>query len=357
MSGFLLAAPAGLTHLFPARPPSSRGRHQTDSMDLVDAVRSNLLSPAVLFFALGIFAAVVKSDLKFPEPLYIGLTIYLLVAIGFKGGVALAEAGLAWVWLPGAAAMALGAVIPLWTYPVLRGLGRLPSVDAAAIAAHYGSVSAVTFIAATNYLTAIGQPFENFAAALLAVMESPAILVGVVLGKLAARRDDIPMAAALRTALHEGLFGRSVLLLVGSLLVGYLCGPASLDKVGPFFVAPFQGVLALFLLEMGTVAGRRLGDLKKVGPFLLVFGIVTPLVNGVLGVTLGRLAGLELGGATLLGVLAASSSYIAAPAAIRVALPDANPTLYITSSLAVTFPFNLTLGIPCFLAYARWLFQ
>ncbi|MDI1248040.1 MAG: sodium-dependent bicarbonate transport family permease [Lacunisphaera sp.] len=329
-------------------------------MTLLDAVQANLLSPAVLFFVLGVFAALVRSDLKFPEPLYAGLTIYLLVAIGFKGGVAIAEAGLAQVWLPALAAMALGALIPFWTYPVLRHAGRLAAVDAAAIAAHYGSVSAVTFIAATNYLQAVGQPYENYASAFLAVMESPAILVGVVLGRLATSRGSgtapDPARTSLRAVVHEALCGRSVLLLVGALVVGALCGPKGMEKVGPFFVTPFQGVLALFLLEMGTVAGRRLGDLRKVGVFLLLFGVLTPLINGALGVLLGHWTGLGLGGATLLGVLAASASYIAAPAAIRVSLPDANPTLYLTASLAITFPFNLTVGIPYCLALARWLY-
>ena len=326
-------------------------------MEILDAIRANLLSPAVLFFALGLIAALTKSDLKFPEPLYVGLTIYLLVAIGFKGGVAIVEAGIAKVWLPALAAMALGALIPLWTYPLLRFGGKLSAVDAAAIAAHYGSVSAVTFIAATNYLKAINQPFESYATAFLAVMESPAILVGVVLGKLATKQAGEKSGASLKTAMHEALFGRSIFLLVGALVVGALCGEAGMKKVEPFFVAPFQGVLALFLLEMGLVAGRRLGDLKKVGPFLLGFGIIVPLLNGALGVYLGKLTGLELGGATLMGVLSASASYIAAPAAIRMSLPDANPTLYLTSALAITFPFNITLGIPIYLEIARKLYS
>lgn len=326
------------------------------STELFQALQANLLSPAVLFFALGVFAALVRSELKFPEPLYASLTIYLLVAIGFKGGVAIAEAGLSRVWLPALAAAVLGALIPLWTYPVLRRVGRLAPADAAAIAAHYGSVSAVTFIAATNYLKTIGQPFEHYATAFLAVMESPAILVGVLLGKLASGGTARADAASLRTALHEALFGRSVFLLVGALLVGGLCGQDGMEKVEPFFVTPFQGVLALFLLEMGMVAGRRLGDLRRVGPFLLGFGVLVPLVNGALGVLLGKLTGLELGGATLLGVLSGSASYIAAPAAIRMALPDANPTLYLTSALAITFPFNITLGIPLYLEMARRLY-
>ena len=324
---------------------------------MLDAIQANLLSPAVLFFALGLIAALTKSDLKFPEPLYVALTIYLLVAIGFKGGVAINQAGLGVVWLPALAAMALGALIPLWTYPVLRFGGKFSAVDAAAIAAHYGSVSAVTFIAATNYLKAVNQPYESYATAFLAVMESPAILVGVVLGKLATSKRGAADMTSLKAAAHEAIFGRSIFLLVGALVVGALCGKSGMDKVEAFFVAPFQGVLALFLLEMGMVAGRRLEDLKKVGPFLLGFGIVMPLLHGCVGVWLGKLTGLELGGATLMGVLAASASYIAAPAAIRMSLPDANPTFYLTSSLAVTFPFNIALGIPIYFELARKLYS
>ena len=325
-------------------------------MDIFTAIQANLLSPAVLFFLLGIIAALTKSDLKFPESLYVGLTIYLLIAIGFKGGVAISEAGFAKVWLPALAAIVMGAIIPLWTYPVLRFGGKFSGVDAAAIAAHYGSVSAVTFIAATNYLQSIDQPFESYATAFLAVMESPAILVGVVLGKLASKQRGDASGVSMKTAVHEALFGRSIFLLVGALVVGWLCGDAGMKKVEPFFVAPFQGVLALFLLEMGLVAGRRIGDLRKVGLFLLGFGVLVPLVNGALGVLLGKASGLGLGGATLLGVLSASASYIAAPAAIRISLPDANPTFYLTASLAITFPFNITLGIPIYFEMARALY-
>ena len=326
-------------------------------MDFLHALSSNLLSPAVLFFALGLIAALTKSDLKFPEALYTALTIYLLVAIGFKGGVAINEAGIGKVWLPALAAMTLGTLIPLWTYPLLRFGGKVLPVDAAAIAAHYGSVSAVTFIAATNYLKAVNQPYENYATAFLAVMESPAILVGVVLGKLATSKSGVPDMTSLKAAMHEALFGRSIFLLVGALVVGFLCGKPGMHTVEPFFVTPFQGVLALFLLEMGLVAGRRLEDLKRVGPFLLAFGVVMPLLHGCLGVWLGKFTGLSLGGATLLGVLTASASYIAAPAAIRMSLPDANPTYYLTASLAITFPFNITLGIPIYFAVARWLYS
>ncbi|MBX3747561.1 MAG: sodium-dependent bicarbonate transport family permease [Verrucomicrobiae bacterium] len=323
-------------------------------MDFLTALFSNLCTPAVLFFALGVAAAVLRSDLKFPEPFYVALTVYLLVAIGFKGGVSLAEAGLGRVLLPGLAALGLGAAIPLWTYPILRVAGRMSAVDAAAVAAHYGSVSAVTFIAATNYLKSIGVAYENHATALLAVMESPAILTGVLLARLAGRSGGATTGAPVMEAVREAMLGRSVILLVGGLVVGALSGEEGMAKVEAFFVAPFQGVLALFLLEMGTVAGRRLGDLRKVGAFLVGFGLVMPVVHGMVGVIVGHWAGLELGGATLFGVLAASASYIAAPAAIRMSLPEANPTYYLTASLAITFPFNIALGIPLYYSMARW---
>jgi hypothetical protein len=325
------------------------------SMDFFDAVRANLLTPAVLFFVLGVVATLVRSGLKFPEPIYIALTIYLLCAIGFKGGVAISEGGIATVWLPTLAAVALGALIPLWTYPILRFVGRLSPVDAAAVAGHYGSVSAVTFIAASSFLKQINVEYEGYATAFLAVMESPAIVVAILIGKLASYKKGAAMAAV-KLAAREAILGRSVVLLVGTLIVGFLCGRRGAELTEGFFVTPFQGALALFLLELGTVAGRRLSDLREVGIFLLGFGIVMPLVHGVIGVVVGHQVGLRLGGATLLGVLAASASYIAAPAAMRLSLPEANPTYYLTASLAVTFPLNITVGIPIYYGFARWWF-
>ena len=313
------------------------------------------ISPPVLFFVLGAVAAFVKSHLRVPKAVTKLMSLYLLWAIGFTGGVKIAQSGVTQdAVIATALGIALSAVMPFAVFGILRR--RIGIHNAAAAAACYGSVSAVTFIAATNYLKAVGVPFENHAAAFLAVMESPAILIGVVLGKLHMKEEtQAASAASLRTAVHEALFGRSIFLLVGALLVGALTGEAGMKKVEPFFVAPFQGVLALFLLEMGVVAGRRVGDLRKVGLFLLGFGVLVPLVNGALGVLLGQWSGLSPGGAALLGVLSASASYIAAPAAIRVSLPEANPTLYLTASLAITFPFNITFGIPVCLELARLL--
>jgi len=324
-------------------------------MDFITAIQSNLFSPAVLFFVLGVFAAVSRSDLKFPEALYSALTLYLLTAIGFKGGVAINEAGIGAVWLPALAAMTLGALIPLWTYPVLRKAGKFSIADAGAVAAHYGSVSAVTFIAATNFLKSIHQPYESYASAFLAVMESPAIIVGVMLGKGVFGGKLSLGDAGIRHALRDAVLGKGVLLLIGSMVIGSVSGKSGMTMVEGFFVSPFQGVLALFLLEMGMVAGRRLGDLKKVGIFLLVFGLTAPFIHGTIGVLLGTWVGLSIGGATLLGVLAASASYIAAPAAVRLSLPEANPTYSLTAALAVTFPFNITVGVPLFFEIATHL--
>lgn len=323
-------------------------------MDLTTAVYANLLSPAVLFFCLGVAATLLRSDLKFPEALYLTLTIYLLASIGFKGGVSLSEAGLGKVWLPGLAALALGSVIPLWCYAILRRFGKFSSADAAAISAHYGSVSAVTFVAATNFLKSVGQPYEAFASAFLAIMESPAIVVGLLLAKLALRGPEPLSFGAFRPIFREAVLGRSVVLLVGALIVGCLSGHRGMENTAGFFVAPFQGVLALFLLEMGMVTARRFEDLKHVGVFLLCFGIVMPIIHGLVGVAVGRVVGLSIGGTMLFGVLAASASYIAAPAAVRLSLPEANPTYYLTAVLAITFPFNLTIGLPLYYSLARW---
>ncbi len=253
-------------------------------------------------------------------------------------------------------AVAMGSAIPFWSYAILRYLGRLRPVDAAAIAGHYGSVSAVTFIAATNFLKEFNVPYEGYASAFLAVMEAPAIVVAILLGNLVMRchHEDTSSHRGLGEVLHEALLGRSVYLLLGTLVVGFLCGERGMEGVSGFLVTPFQGVLALFLLELGTVAGRRLGDLRETGLFLAAFGILMPVAHGVLGVMAGTAVGLSLGGTTLIAVLSASASYIAAPAAMRLSLPEANPTLYLTSALVITFPFNVTLGIPIYHAIAKW---
>jgi hypothetical protein len=319
-------------------------------MSFSEALAANLLSPPILFFALGIIAALVKSDLRFPEQFYSALTIYLLTAIGFKGGVAVHEAGIARVWLPALAGIALSATIPLWCFAFLRRAGRLPVPDAASIAAHFGSVSAVTFITAVNYLKQAGVPSEGYASAFLAVMESPAIIAAVILARASTPEGS---QSSLKPALHDAFLGRSVILLIGALLVGWISGPAGLRSAEGFFVTPFFGVIALFLLEMGIVTGRRLGDLRKAGPFLLLFGIAAPILNGCLGAAAGAAAGLSIGGSMLMATLAASASYIAAPAAMRVAIPEARPALSLATALGIAFPFNISVGLPLYLELAR----
>lgn len=281
----------------------------------------------------------IRSDLRLPQGLHAVLSVYLLFAIGLRGG---AELGHATVLAPVAGALLLALVTPLTAFAVLCALGRFDVVNAAAVAAHYGSVSAVTFTASLAFLAAVGVAHEPFLPALVAVMEVPGIVVALMLAW-----TGQPSGGAAR-ALRGILTGKSVLLLAGGLAIGAICGRAGMAPVEPFFVTPFNGVLTLFLLEMGLVAGDRLRGLGRRGAFLVGFGVVVPIAHGALGVLVGCLTGLSLGGATVLGAITASASHIAAPAAVRVALPGADPGLYLTASIAVTFPFNLTVGIPLY---------
>jgi hypothetical protein len=306
----------------------------------------------VLAFLLGIVATLVRSDLKVPEPLHAALTIYLLFAIGLKGGAKLDGVNPANFAAPVAVALGLCVAIPAWSYALLRRLGRLDATNAGAIAAHYGSVSVVTFGACLAYLDARNVAHEPFLPALLAVMEVPAIIVALYL----VRRSSGTPGGDWKRVAHELFTSKGIVLLLGGMAIGLASGKGGYDQVAPLFDAPFRGVLTLFLLEIGLVAGQRMRDLRAAGPFLGGFALLMPLLHGMLGVALGRWIGLGLGGATVLGTLAASASYIAAPAAVRVALPAANPALYLTSALAITFPFNVVLGIPAYFAFAQWLF-
>ncbi|HEY0966260.1 MAG TPA: sodium-dependent bicarbonate transport family permease [Opitutaceae bacterium] len=333
-------------------------------MDLLQSLTESLLSPMVLAFGLGIVATLVRSDLKIPEPLYAAMTIYLLFAIGLKGGAKLDGVSPAAFAQPALAALLLCLAIPIWSFALLNRWGRLNRTDAAAVAAHYGSVSVVTFGAGVAYLETQGVAHEGFLPALLALMEIPGILVALLLARMAmapalpTRALGFVSATPNHTAgmIRELLASKGILLLLGGMVIGLVSGPSGYAQVGPLFDAPFRGVLTLFLLELGLVAGRRLADARAAGGFLVAFAVVMPLLHGLLGVWLGREVGLSVGGAMILGTLAASASYIAAPAAVRMALPEANPALYLTSSLAITFPFNLVLGIPLYLGFARWLF-
>lgn len=326
-------------------------------MDLLTLLQTSLFSPMVLAYLLGVVAVLIRSDLSIPADIYAAISLYLLFAIGLKGGAQLD--GVAWGEVGWAVAVAVGlsCVIPVWSYAVLRCWGRYDRVNAAALAAHYGSASAVTFSAAMTFVERAGEPGEAYLPALLAVMEVPAIVVALLLagGAVGGGAGGSDRGGWAR-ALHEVVTGKGVVLLLGGLGIGLLGGRAGFAQVAPLFDAPFKGMLTFFLLEVGLVTGRRLGELRKCGWFLPVFAVVMPLGHGVLGVWLGRACGLGLGGATVLGALAASASYIAAPAAVRVALPQASPVLYLTASLAITFPFNIVIGIPVYFAFARWLF-
>lgn len=316
-------------------------------MDALELLRLNLLSPMVLAFALGVAARFLKSDLAFPEALYTALSIYLLFAIGFKGGVELSKTPAATLLLPAIATLGLGMFRPLPSYFLARRFLTLGRVDAGALAAHYGSVSAVTFLAALTFTQEVGHRSEGFLPTLVALLEVPGIVVALLLAKRG--------GGNLGEAFQEVLTGKSVVLLVGGLLIGVLSGEGGMDRVKPFFVDPFYGALTLFLLDLGMVAASRFATLRQVGFRLVLYGTLLPIFHGAIGVYLGHWVGLSVGGATVLGAMAASSSYIAAPAAVRIALPEASPSLYLTASLAVTFPFNLVLGIPIYHALAQWM--
>jgi hypothetical protein len=310
----------------------------------------NLLSPGVLFFALGAFAAAVKSDVGLPRQVAQTLALYLMAAIGFKGGAQLREAGLGLeAGLALAAGLALGLMIPLIAYAVLTRLVRLDKINSSALAAHYGSVSLVTFGAAVALFEQIGEPTSGFMPAVLALMEAPAIAVGVALARRAGSSGDTS-GHAIRDAVTTG----SVLVLLGATVIGLVLGAQGLQDLDGFFVAPFTGVLALFLLDMGLVAFSRIGALKKAGIRPIIFATTMPLISGLLGVLLGSVIGLGVGDAALLATLAASASYIAAPAAMRVAVPEANPGLSLPLAIGVTFPFNLIVGIPLYLQLSQW---
>jgi hypothetical protein len=310
----------------------------------------------VWFFLLGVLAKLVKSDLRLPEPLYETLSIYLLIAIGLKGGIELSRQSL-WDLLPQIAlCVGLGLLIPVLVMPVLRALG-LRAIDAASMAAHYGSVSVVTFAVGLAYLNTKGIATSSHVPLWVAVMEAPGIVAGIVLaywyakdGSTSASGDD----GGLRSVLHDVLFGKSVLLLMGGLLIGAVMGEQGVAPIAPLFITPFKGVLALFLLELGLVAGARLGDLRRYGLRLIAFGLFAPPVLAMLGMAGARALGLGVGDMVVFAVLAASASYIAAPTAMRMALPKANAALSITASLGLTFPFNIVVGVPLYTHIAVW---
>ena len=301
----------------------------------------NLTSPPVLAFALGILAVSLKSDLRLPDAVYQALSIYLLLGIGIKGGVSLSEARWSAIALPLLATVVLGVVIPLVAFWLLRLVTQLDAVNRGAVAAHYGSTSLVTFTAALVFLDTLNVDYEGFVTTLLATMEVPGILVGLLLASRGMTREF-----SWGESVREILTGKSIVLLVGGLGLGLLTGARGYEGIDVFFSGLFPGILTLFLLELGIVAGRRLRDIRQGGIGLIAFGVLFPTVTGAAGVYAGLASGLSTGGATILGVMSASASYIAAPAAVRLALPEASPGVYLSAALGITFPFNLIVGIP-----------
>lgn len=305
--------------------------------------------PVILFFVLGVIAGFVRSDLKIPGVLYEALSIFLLLAIGLKGGVELARYPLSDVALPALAVVVAGALIPLAAFPLLRRVGKLSTADAGSIAAHYGSVSVVTFAVGSSYLARLGEAAEGYMTVFLVLLEFPALMIGVLL----ARRGE--QGTPWRQVLHEVFAGKSIVLLLGGLVIGWAAGPGGIAPLDRLFFDLFKGLLAFFLLEMGLVVARRFGDLRRAGIFLIAFAVLMPLAAAGLGLVTGILLGLSVGGVTLLATLYASASYIAAPAAMRIAVPQANPALSIGAALGITFPFNLVVGIPLYHRLAQYL--
>ena len=310
---------------------------------------NNLLSPMILCFALGLIAALARSDLSVPEAAAKALSLYLLFAIGFKGGAAVADNGLGFSLFSAlAAGVLLSVALPFVAFALLRVMTRFSVADAAAVAAHYGSISIVTFVTATSVLEGRGISSEGYMVAVAAAMEAPAIISALWIVAKAGDGADVDT-----DLWREILLNGSIVLLVGSFVIGLLTGADGLARIESFIVSPFQGVLCLFLLDMGLVAGRGLRSSGGVlGAGAILFGVLMPLIGAGAGLLMGAGLGLSVGGVALLMTLAASASYIAVPAAMRVALPEANPSIYLTLSLGVTFPFNLTVGIPLYVALA-----
>lgn len=319
---------------------------------LGSAVIDNLLSAPVIAFLVAGVATLARFDIRLPDSLYPVLSSYLLLAIGVKGGRALGQSDLSELWRPLVAVLVLGVITPLIAFVLFSRIGRVGRIDAAALAAHYGSVSAVTFTVVLATLDARGDDYEGFLSGLLAVLEVIGIIVALALARGGGGSDS---RSGWNEAVLEVLRGRSITLLLAGIVVGLLVGDERLTPTDPLFVGLFSGALTLFLIEMGVVAAERLRDARDAGVRVVLLGIVVPLVNGTIGAVLGSLAGLSTGGTAVVATLGASASYIAAPAAVRIALPSASPGLYVSASLGITFPFNVIVGVPIYIAIAELL--
>ncbi len=322
----------------------------------MDVAIPTLLSPIVLFFVLGMAASLLRSQMSVPEAVAKGLAIYLMMAIGLKGGVEMSKSPLTLeIGLVFLAGIALSFLIPVIAFALLRATSRLDRVDAAATAAHYGSISIVTFVAATEAVRLAGLDSSGHLVAVAALMETPAIISALMLARSGGRVDKPVAGSEPGELVREVLLNASVVVLVGALIIGWIAGESGTQAIAPFFVAPFQGVLCLFLLDMGLAAGRGLRQgWRQLDTATVGFGLYMPLLSAVLTAGVCAMLRMGVGDTALLVTLAASASYIAVPAAMRLALPKARPSIYLTLSLGVTFPFNVTLGIPIYIALAQW---
>nr|BAU79824.1 putative domain transmembrane protein [uncultured Aquificaceae bacterium] len=311
-----------------------------------DLLIQNILNPPILFFLLGLLSVFLRTGLDIPQPLPKFFSLYLLIAIGLHGGYELAKSGIdSYIVKVLLISIFMAVLVPIYAFFILRI--KLDIFNAIAIAATYGSISAVTFITATNFLQTLGESFGGYMVAAMTLMESPAIIIGLVLLSLFAKRKENEQLDW-KEVFRESLFNPSVYILVGSLIIGYITGEKGWKVVDPLFGQLFKPMLAFFLLDMGIVAARRLGDLKKVGGFLVSFAIFLPIINAIIAILIAHFLSVNKGDAFMLAVLSASASYIAVPAAMRLSVPEANPSIYVTMSLAITFPFNISVGIPIY---------
>ncbi len=310
---------------------------------MFDTAIQTFTSPVVLFFVLGLAAAFARSDLTIPEPIAKAMSLYLMAAIGIKGGVAVSKSGIdATVISALGAGIAAGFILPFFAYAVLKTFGKLDRINSGAVAAHYGSISVVTFVTAVEILTGQSREPGGYMVAVMAAMEAPAILSGLLLARGMGSAGGTQSTGDM---LHEVFTNSSIVLLLGAFAIGMVAGPAGFEEVSPFFEVGFKGVLCLFLLDMGLIAARRMMESRAITWRLTAIAIFLPIVNGAVGTGLGVLIGLDAGSAAVLGVLCASASYIAVPAAMRLALPEADPGIYLTMSLSITFPFNVLINI------------
>jgi len=338
-------------------------------MDILQLIQSNLLTPIILFFLFGIIAARIKSDLKIPEAISEFLPIYLLAAIGLHGGIEMRNTGFENMLIPMLVAIGLSLLFTLNHYQILRRLGKFNIFDSYALASTYGAVGAVTFSVGLSFLKNQGVSSEGYLAAILAVLEPVAFILAIFLTNMAVAKqirakkqsfttDDASDIDAglqgtktkLSQVLHESVTGKAIVILLGSIVIGYIIGEDGFSSIQIVFDEMFTGAIVIFMIEMGIIAGQRLGDIKKVGIFLIAFSIIMPTFNGIIGVLVATVMGLSLGGAVMFGLLLASASFIAAPAVLRHAIPQANPSLYITSALGITFPYNIIVLLPIMFA-------